>query len=119
MSGTITTFDGLLAQAKILAGQAGPVRAVLIGADDPIHLKSIVRAAEEGIIDPILIGSKNTINKIAEKAGLDISGLELITCDSHVGSVAEAVKLIADDRVDLLVRGRISIGRPGFAGIIT
>jgi len=110
MSEPIKNFDQVLARTKELAKQTGPVRTVLVGADDPIHLTSIVRAADEKIIDPILIGSENEIMEIAGEAGVDISGLQLIASDSRVGSVAEAVKLIGDDRVDLLVRGQIDPG---------
>lgn len=110
MSETIKSFGQLLTQAKILAGNSGSVRAALIGADDPIHLRSIIRAAGEGIIDPIIIGPKVAIDDMANKAGMDIGRLNLIACDSRVSSVAEAIKLISENRVDMLVRGRISTG---------
>ncbi len=110
MSETIKSFDQLLARAKALAGKSGAVRAALIGADDPIHLASMARAAKEKIIDPVLIGPQKAVEEIAENAGIDLAGLNLIACDSRVSSVAEAVKLIAGGRVDLLVRGHISTG---------
>lgn len=110
MSEMVKNFEQLLSRAESLAAQARPVRAAVIGADDPSHLRSIARAVEAKIIDPILIGPQKDIEGIADKTGIDISGLDLIACDSRAGSVAEAVKLIADDRVDLLVRGHISAG---------
>lgn len=110
MGETIKSFKQLLAQAKSLAGNSGPVRAALIGADDPIYLRSIIRAAKDDIIDPVVIGPKAAIEDIANKAGVDLGELNPIACDSRVSSVAEAVKLIAENKVDLLVRGRISTG---------
>jgi phosphate butyryltransferase len=110
MSESIKSFDQLLTQAKTLAGDNGPVRAALIGADDPIHLRSIVRAVGAGIIDPIIIGPKAAIEDIANKAGIDAAGLNLIACDSRVSSIEEAIKLISENRVDMLIRGRISTG---------
>ncbi len=110
MSESITSFDRLLAQTRGIADKSGPVRAAVIGADDPVHLAAAVRAADEKIIDPILIGPEKEVETMAGEAGLDISGMKRIACDSRVSSVAEAVKLIADGRVDMLARGHISIG---------
>jgi phosphotransacetylase len=110
MAETIRSFTQLLSRTRLLAEQARPVRAALIGADDPIHLKSIMRAAKDGIIEPVLIGPEKAVDDIANDTGLGIGGVDKIFCDSRVGSVAEAVRLIAKNKVDLLVRGHISTG---------
>ncbi len=110
MDKIIKNFGQLLERIKSRAEQAGPVRAALIGADDPIHLRAIARAAREKIIDPVLIGPQADIERIAQTSGLDIGRMNLISCDSRAGSVGEAIKLIAAGEIDLLARGHISAG---------
>ncbi len=110
MADQIRNFDQLLTRSKAMARDSRPVRTVIIGADDPSHLKMADRAAREKIIAPVLIGPQKSIEAAAKKAGIDVSSYTVVSCESKVEAVTEAVKLIGNGDVDLLVRGNISTG---------
>lgn len=110
MAERINNFDELLLRTKDMAAGNRPVRAVLIGADEPSYLRMIHRVANDDVIIPILIGPQESIAASADKAGVDIGSYTIISTESRVEAVAEAVKLIGDGKVDLLVRGNISTG---------
>jgi len=110
VAGKIKNFDQLFTRTKKTAADNKPVRTVIIGADHPSYLKMAHRAANDNIIAPVLIGPQKSIEACAEKAGIDIGPYTVVSCESKVEAVTEAVKLIGNGEVDLLVRGNISTG---------
>jgi len=110
MAEPMTTFAQLLARARERAESKGPVRAALIGADHTSYLKMVMRAAKEGIIEPILIGPRKTVKDMAARENLDVGSCAFFDCGGKVDAVTEAVRLISAGDADLLIRGNISTG---------
>ena len=61
--------EKLLQLAKI----KGPVEVVIVNAGKAISIKSTKQAVDEGLIKPIFVGDKNTIEKLANDINRDIS----------------------------------------------
>ncbi len=110
MSDQIKTFDRLVSATKRIETSKKRARAALVGAEEPSYLKMTIRAAEEGLIEPILIGPKNKIEENAKANDLDLSSLQIIDRDSKVDMIIETVKLVVDDKVDFIIRGNITTG---------
>jgi phosphate butyryltransferase len=106
----ITSFSQLLSFTKRLVISKNRARAALIGADEPSYLKMMMRASEEGLVDPILIGPKNDIESFAAMHELSLDTAEIINLESRVDMVTEAIKLSTGGRVDFLVRGNMTSG---------
>jgi phosphate butyryltransferase len=103
----IKSFEHLLSHAKKLAQSRGKARAALIGADDALSLKAILRAAGEGILEPILIGSLSEIRSVARRSEVDIIAAVVIDSSSRADEVVQATRLVGDGAADFLIRGNI------------
>ncbi len=91
-------------------GRGQGLAAVRCGVAHPCHagvLEGALRAAREGLIEPVLIGPPERIRETAETAGIDLQGLELIAAPHSVASAATAAMLAADGRVEALMAGSL------------
>ena len=96
-------LKALLAQGRELA----PVRCGVVHACHPGVLEGALRAAREGLIDPVLIGPTERIRETAESAGIDLQGVELIAAPHSVASAATAAVLAAEGKVEALMAGSL------------
>lgn len=86
----------------------GPVRKlVLATAQDQHSLSAVIRAAQDGIIEPILIGDKESIQNIASANNWDISGFRIIHEAETEVSVEMAVKMVSNKQADVLMKGKV------------
>jgi len=81
-------FDALIARAK-----AHPLRIVLPEAEDPRTLVAAEKLNRDGIVRPILVGSKDAIQASAREASIDTSGIAIEdpTASAHIALVAHAI----------------------------
>ena len=96
-------FDRLIAEAKKL----DPISTAVVCPDDATSLAGMFLAMTEGLIVPIMIGSRQKIQIAADEAGLDISDLELIHIDDHKLAAAKAVELVHQQRVTAIMKGNL------------
>jgi phosphate butyryltransferase len=88
--------------------EGGPrKRLVLAAAQDQHSLGAIIKAWKENIIEPILVGDKEGIEKICESFNYDISGVRIIHEPDPEKSVEAAVKLVHTKEADILMKGKI------------
>ncbi len=100
-------LDVLIDMAKAKASTRRLV--VAAAADEPV-LEAVCNACKEGIIEPILVGDKHEIEKIASKVGFDIKGIEIIhEADAYKASV-KAVQLIREGKADIMMKGLVATG---------
>lgn len=97
----IKNFDELLELAK----ENGPKKMAVAMAADKEVLLSIKEAMELNIIDPILIGDKIEIEKIAKDISLDLKEIELIDEADNVKGCEIATRLVSEDRASILMKG--------------
>ena len=74
---------------------------------DRASLTGAVRAAQAGLIRPILVGPRARIEAVARDAGLDISRLELIDTPHSQASVEMGARLAREGRVSMLMKGSV------------
>lgn len=80
---------------------------VLAAAQDQHSLGAVLRAWKDGIIEPILIGDKETIQNIAAALGQNISGLRIIHEQNTDMAVEMAVKMVSSKQADVLMKGKV------------
>ena len=98
----IRTFDELERTAK-----SKPSRKLALAmAEEADALKAVLTAAEEGIVEPILVGSKQAISEIAEEHGLDLSSHRVEPAEGEQQCAAKAVELVREGEADVLMKGR-------------
>jgi phosphate acetyltransferase len=74
---------------------------------DEAALSGALKAAEQGLILPILVGPMARIRSAAEKAGLGLGTLEIVDTPHSHASAARAVELVRDGRAELLMKGSL------------
>ena len=80
---------------------------VLAAAQDQHSLGAVLRAWKDGIIEPILIGDKETIQNISAALGQNISGLRIIHEPNTDMAVEMAVKMVSSKQADVLMKGKV------------
>ena len=74
---------------------------------DEASLESAVEAAKLKLIVPILVGPEAKIREAAAKAGLDISGFEIVDAAHSHDSASKAVELVRCGRAEALMKGSL------------
>lgn len=90
----------------IVAG--GPKkRLVLAAAQDQHSLSAVLRAWKDDIIEPILIGDKESIQNICTANNYDLTGLRIIHEPGLEMAVEMAVKMVSNKEGDILMKGKV------------
>lgn len=100
-------LDVLIDMAKAKAATRRLV--VAAAADEPV-LEAVSNALKEGIIEPILVGDKHEIEKIAAKVNFDIKGIEIIHEADAVKASVKAVQMIREGKADIMMKGLVATG---------
>lgn len=96
-------FDRLLATAAELE----PLHTAVVAPEAEHALAGAIMAARRGIIQPILVGNADRIQKAARSGHIDISGIEIIEAATTHEAAAEAVRLVNAGRVQSLMKGHL------------
>jgi phosphate acetyltransferase len=96
-------YERLLRYAQSLP----PVTTAVAHPCDEVSLKGAMEAARLGLITPILVAPPDRIGDVAERAGLDISGLPLKDSAHSHDSAAKAVELVREGKAEALMKGSL------------
>lgn len=102
----INTMKDLVEQAKLKKTRR---MAVAAAADKPV-LMAVKEAMEEGIITPLLIGNSQEIKKIAKEVNLNLENIEIIDESSPDKSAQIAVRMVRENRAEIVMKGLVSSG---------
>ena len=94
---------------RVLAACAGlaPLKTAVAAPEEAKALGGAVRAAEAGLIEPILIGDRDRIAAAAAEAKLDIARFELRQAATPEDAAADAVALINAGGAAALMKGAL------------
>ena len=95
--------DNLLKIAK----NKGPVKAVIVNAGKKVAIESTRQAVKANLIDPVFVGDKSLILKIAKDINWDISKYEIIHEPIENNTAPIAAKLASEEKIKIIVKGHI------------
>ena len=90
-----------------LAKAKGPVKVVIVNAGKAVSIESAKQAVDEGLIDPVFVGDKKVIEKLANDIKWDIANYEIIDEPIENNTAKIAAKLASADKVKIIVKGHI------------
>ena len=90
-----------------IAKTKGPVKAVIVNAGKSISIDSAKQAVDEGLIDPIFIGDKSIVEKLAQDIKWNISKYEIINEPVENNTALIAAKFASEGKVKIIVKGHI------------
>lgn len=79
-------------------------------AQDEHTLQAVAHAANDGLVQPVLIGKAEEIKAILEKIGFDAAKAEIIDIADPVECVQKAADLARDGQADCIMKGKIETG---------
>lgn len=99
----ISSFNDVLSLVK-----KNPMRkvAVAVAQDEPV-LEAVKKAVDEGIAEAILVGHKDSIKRIADSIGFDLSNIEIIDEPDNVKASKIAVSLVSSKQADMVMKGLV------------
>lgn len=99
----IKSLNELMASAK-----AGDTMTLAVAAaEDADVLQAVVKAAQENVINPILVGDTAKIKAVADQLNLDINQYQLVQADSLEDAAKKSVQLVSSNQADFLMKGLI------------
>ena len=99
----IARFQELLALGESMAA----VRCAVVHPCDVESLSGAMDSARHGLIVPVLIGPESRIRRLAQEAGIDLTGAEIIS-EPHSHAAAEcAADMAASGDVEVLMKGSL------------
>lgn len=84
-----------------------PLKTAVVHPADILSLAGAVQAAQEGIIEPILVGNEQKIRKVAEDAHIDLSKYKIFDVPHSHAAAAAAVQMAREGKVEALMKGKI------------
>ena len=88
-----------------IAKTKGPIKVVIVNAGKSIAIESAKQSVDEGLIDPIFVGDKAIIEKLALNIKWDISKYEIINEPIENNTALIAAKLASEGKVKIIVKG--------------
>lgn len=96
-----------LSELKQLLVDKPTRRLVLAAAQDHNSLSSVLMAARDGFIEPILVGDRDAIQRIASENNLDLTGIRVVHEPDTEMSVEIAVRMVRSNQADILMKGKV------------
>lgn len=84
-----------------------PVPTAVVHPVDQVSLQGAMEAAEDGFIQPILVGPAARIRTVADELGIDLGGTEVIDVAHSHAAAERAVTLIREGRAEILMKGSL------------
>jgi phosphate acetyltransferase len=100
---THRVFDGLLGRCKSFA----PLRVAVAAPLSDVALAGAMDAAKARLIDPILVGPKLEIERLAQRLSYDLHAVELIDARDDHDAASKAVALCRSGRAQALMKGSL------------
>ncbi|GGF82744.1 bifunctional enoyl-CoA hydratase/phosphate acetyltransferase [Alteromonas lipolytica] len=98
---------GRYQQFMDMAKGMSPLKTCVIHPVDLNSLAGAVDAAEDNLIEPILVGPRARIEQVAKENKLDISRFELVDTPHSHAAAETAVKLVSSGQAEALMKGHL------------
>ena len=96
-------FNDLLAKVQGLE----IVRCAVVHPVDAGSLSGALDAANHGLIQPVLIGPEGRIRRVAEEAGLNLQGVEIVSVEHSHAAAEVAAAMAAHREVEIIMKGSL------------
>ena len=90
-----------------LAKTKGPVKVVIVNAGKAVSIESAKQAFDAGLIEPVFIGDKKIIEKLASDIKWNISKFEIIDEPVENNTAPIAAKMASEGKIKIIVKGHI------------
>ncbi|MBI3285437.1 MAG: bifunctional enoyl-CoA hydratase/phosphate acetyltransferase [Burkholderiales bacterium] len=102
-------FDGAQRQQVMLesVSQLEAVRCAVVHPCDADSLQGALEAGQRGLIVPVLVAPAAKLRQVAQAAGLDLAGIEIVDVPHSHAAAERAVAMAAAGEVEALMKGSL------------
>ncbi|HUV01634.1 MAG TPA: phosphate acyltransferase [Bacteroidales bacterium] len=100
----IRSFDQMVGKVRSLKKR---YRIAVAWAQDINTLGAVYKSANEGFIEPVMIGRGSEIRKICKSSGIDEKHFNIIDSDNEQNASEEAVRLVKTGQADIVMKGLV------------
>ena len=100
----LQSIDQLLEKTKL---QAKKRVLAVAAADSKNALEAVIKARDEGLVTPLLIGDRAGIKKYLDELGASVEDGEIVDQPDNALAAAEAVRLINEGKAEFMMKGMI------------
>ncbi|MCC8174133.1 MAG: phosphate butyryltransferase [Odoribacter sp.] len=93
---------------QVLKSDIRKRRLVVAYANDSHSIDAAYQSIKEGLVEGILVGDKNTIEKVCEEKSFDKNRFKIVHESGEMESAQKAVELIREGKADILMKGLVS-----------
>jgi len=86
-------------------------RIAIAWAQDPNSIGAVLRAANEGFLEPVMLGRKQEIIKVCENLEIDYKGLNITESAGDYEACRRAVEMARSGETDIVMKGLVSTDR--------
>jgi len=97
-----------LEEMKNIARKLPSKRVAVVRADEVETITAIGTAVAENMVEAVLIGPEKGIRDAAEKAGVDLSGIELIHAEDDDTASFKGVETLHNGTADVIMKGLVA-----------
>ena len=90
-----------------IAKTKGPIKVIIVNAGKSVSIESAKQAVDEGLIDPVFVGDKPIIEKLAKDIKWNISKYEVIHEPVENNTALVSAKMASEGKVKIVVKGHI------------
>jgi len=105
----ISTFEHIYKRAGDKVTSSAPCRAALMLPSDINTLKAFHRAVTEGLIEPTVIGNKDSFAELYTAGKMQFEDLKFIEAEKFDGTISMAADMAARGEIDLIINGAIPV----------
>ncbi|MDF2788384.1 MAG: Phosphate butyryltransferase [Neobacillus sp.] len=82
-------------------------RVAVVAAQDEHTLEAVLKARQDRIVEPVLIGNLPKIKDVLERLNVTLDDNQLIHVEDDVSAAWKAVELIHENKADFIMKGKI------------
>ena len=94
-----------LSDLKKMMDSSKKMKLVVVAAEEENVLIAVERAYNDGIVEPVLVGNTQQIQKYITANGLNFDGATFVHSDTFEESAELSVKMVREGKADFLIKG--------------
>lgn len=101
----INSFEKLLDRARDKVSSGRKPRAALVLSSEGAMFRAFAQAADNGLVDPIIVGNKEALSQRLSESGASLGGARIVDIPQPEQAVATVAQMASRDEIDLVVKG--------------
>jgi len=101
----VNSFEKLIERARDKVSSGRKPRTVLVLSSEGAMFRAFARAADNDLIDPIIVGNKSVFSQLISEGNISLSGARIVNIPQPEQAVTTVAQMASRGEIDLVVKG--------------